>query len=44
MSAPISPLARVIDAVRARLRPCTILPRPIPSPLQNQIRQIAGER
>ena len=44
MTAPISPLARVIDARRAVLRPCAILPRPIPSPPQHQIQPSGGER
>lgn len=44
MNAPILPLARVIDALRAVLRPWPIVPRPIPCPQTSFTTTIGGER
>ena len=44
MNAPILASQLETDAIRAVLRPCAILPRPIPSPPQHQIQPSGGER
>ncbi len=43
MNAPILPLARVIDALRAVLRPCAIVPRPILRPQTSSTTTIGDE-
>jgi hypothetical protein len=44
MNTPNPAFAIEIEALRAVLRPCAILPRAIPRPPQHQIRRIGGER
>jgi hypothetical protein len=44
MRASILQLARVIDALRAVLRPCASVPRPIPCPQTSSTTLIGGER
>jgi hypothetical protein len=44
MNAPVLPIARVIDALRAVLRPCASVPRPIPCPETSVPTLIEGPR
>ena len=44
MTIPNPPLALDTDALRGVLRPCAIVPRPIPSPQTSATTLIGGER
>jgi hypothetical protein len=44
MNAPILPSQLETDAIRAVLRPCAILSRPIPCQPADQIARIGGQR
>jgi hypothetical protein len=44
MNPPILTLARVIDALRAVLRPCAIGPRPMPCPQTSSATTIGDQR
>ena len=44
MNAPVLPIARLIDALRAVLRLCAIVPRPIPCPQTSSTTTIGDQR